>query len=115
MGISCNASSAANFCNVNNNGNANYNSASNADGGAAPDSVRVQKGLSTECPDTEGGNIHLLPAEKRSLDTPGRSLLAWGLIMRNNPFMPIGVMQPDCAYPAACGEAAQGVFFRGEK
>ena len=34
------ASSAANFCNVNNNINANNNSASSA-GGVAPDSVKV--------------------------------------------------------------------------
>ena len=32
----CAVASATNFCNVNNNGNSNYNSASNASGGVRP-------------------------------------------------------------------------------
>jgi hypothetical protein len=62
-------------------GAANNNNANNAYG-FAPDSVRCTKCrlLATDAPDTEGESI--LPAlpENISLDTSGRTLLAWALM-----------------------------------
>jgi hypothetical protein len=70
--------SAASFCNANNNGNANNNTASSV-GGCAPDSVRyhtvdcLQSRYPTQ---KEKMPCGFRPANIR-LDTSGRTLLAW--------------------------------------